>query len=87
MKSGKAAGPDDIPSEALKADPAISVEMLYTLFEKIWEEEQIPVDWKEGHQASQKKGDLSNCNNYRGITLSVPGKVFNRVLLRGEGIG
>ncbi|CAH2294660.1 reverse transcriptase family [Pelobates cultripes] len=29
-----------------------------------------------------KKGDLSNCNNYRGITLlSVPGKVFNWILL------
>ena len=33
------------------------------------------------HQAS-KKGDLSLCSNYRGITLlSIPGKVFNRVLL------
>ena len=27
-----------------------------------------------------KKGDLSNCNNYRGIMLSV-GKVLNRILL------
>ena len=37
-------------------------------------EEGIP------HQAS-KKGDLSLCSNYRGITLqSVLDKVFNRVL-------
>ena len=29
-----------------------------------------------------KKGDLGNCNNYRGITLlSIPGKVFNRIML------
>ena len=29
-----------------------------------------------------KKGDLSSCANYRGITLlSIPGKVFNRIVL------
>ena len=83
IKSGKAAGPDDIPAEALKADLDASVEMLYPLFERIWEEEDVPADWKEGYLIKlPKKGDLSNCNNYRGITLlSVPGKVFNRVLL------
>lgn len=83
MKNGKATGPDDIPAEALKADLDASVEMLYPLFERIWEEEDVPADWKEGYLIKlPKKGDLSNCNNYRGITLlSVPGKVFNRVLL------
>ena len=83
MKNGKAAGPDDIPAEALKADLEASVAMLHPLFERIWEEEDIPTDWKEGHLIKlPKKGDLSNCNNYRGITLlSVPGKVFNRVIL------
>ena len=83
IKDGKAAGPDDIPAEALKADVDLSVEMLYPLFERIWEDENIPADWKEGYLIKlPKKGDLSNCNNYRGITLlSVPGKVFNRVLL------
>ncbi|VDP26420.1 unnamed protein product [Schistosoma curassoni] len=41
------------------------------------------MDWKEGHLIKiPKKGDLSKCEKYRGITLlSVPGKVFNRVLL------
>ena len=29
-----------------------------------------------------KKGDLSRCDNFRGITLlSVPGKVLNRIIL------
>ena len=83
VKSGKAAGPDGIPCEALKADIETSVVMLYPLFEKIWEVEEEPLDWKEGYLIKlPKKGDLSNCTNYRGITLlDVSGKVFNRALL------
>ncbi|XP_043943589.1 uncharacterized protein LOC122815288, partial [Protopterus annectens] len=83
MKNGKAAGPDNIPAEALKADLNTSVEMLYPLFERIWAEETVPSEWKESHLIKlPKKGDLSKCDNYRGINLlSVPGKVFNRILL------
>lgn len=45
--------------------------------------EEVPRDWKEGYPIKlPKKGDLSNCTNYRGITrLDVSGKVFNRALL------
>ncbi|MEE4247398.1 MAG: reverse transcriptase domain-containing protein [Kangiellaceae bacterium] len=83
MKNNKAAGPDGIPAEALKADCEATAEKLQSLFEKIWTEEEIPEDWKEGHIIKlPKKGDLSKCENYKGITLlSVPGKVFNRILL------
>ncbi|CAH8462687.1 unnamed protein product [Schistosoma guineensis] len=83
IKNGKAAGPDNIPAEALKSDVEVTTSMHYLLFKKIWEEEQAPMDWKEGHLVKiPKKGDLSKCENYRGITLlSIPGKVFNRVLL------
>ncbi len=60
MKNGKAAGPDDIPAESLKANLEASVEMLYPLFERIWEEEDIPADWKKGYLIKlPKKGDLS----------------------------
>jgi hypothetical protein len=57
--------------------------MLLPLFEKIWEQEEIPTDWKDGHIIKlPKKGDLSSCEKDRGITLlSAPGKVFNRILL------
>ncbi|VDP36916.1 unnamed protein product, partial [Schistosoma curassoni] len=83
IRSGKAAGPDNIPGEALKSDIGVTTNMLHLLFRKIWEKEQVPMDWKEGHLIKiPKKGDLSKCGNYRGITLlSIPGKVFNRVLL------
>ncbi|VDP38139.1 unnamed protein product [Schistosoma curassoni] len=49
IKSGKAAGPDNIPAEALKPDIEVTTNMLHLLFKKIWEEEQVPIDWKEGH--------------------------------------
>ena len=83
LKNGKASGPDGIPAEALKTDLETSVEMLHPLFTKIWEEEQVPSEWKEGYLIKiPKKGDLSSCSNYRGITLlSIPSKIFNRVLL------
>ena len=38
LKSGKAAGLDNITSEALKADPYTAAGMLYELCGKIWEE-------------------------------------------------
>ena len=49
IQNGKAAGPDGIPAEALKRDVTTSVEMLYSLFEEIWEKEEIPAEWKEGY--------------------------------------
>ncbi|VDP71061.1 unnamed protein product [Schistosoma curassoni] len=38
IKSGKAAGPDKIPAEALKADVALTAMILHILFSKIWDE-------------------------------------------------
>ena len=49
LKSGKAAGPDGIPCEVLEADIETTVDMLYPLFEKVWEVEEVPLDWKEGY--------------------------------------
>ena len=59
------------------------VNVLHPLFKEIWQAKQVPAEWKEGYLIKlPKKGDLSNCSNYRGITLlSVPGKVFSRILL------
>ena len=83
MKNGKAAGPDGITAEMLKADKEFSTDELFDLFTRIWGEEVLPTDWKRGWIVKiPKKGDITDCNNYRGITLlSVPGKVFCRVLL------
>jgi len=83
LKNGKAACLDNIYPEVLKVDPEITAEMLYPLLEKIWEEEKIPEDWEEGLIIKiPKKGDLSNCNNWRGVTLlSIPSKILTRIIL------
>ena len=83
LKNGKAVGPDGIPTEALKSGAKTSVDMLHSLFGKIWEQGNIPIEWKEAHIVKiPKKGNLADCNNYRGISLlSIPGKVLSRVIL------
>ena len=83
IKNGKAAGPDGIPAEALKGDVTASVEMLYCVLAEIWEREEIPAEWNEGCLIKiPKKGDLSRCVNFRGITLlSVPGQALNIIIL------
>ena len=83
MKSGKAPGADRVSADMLKAGGEIIVRTLIEVFEGIWEKEEIPSDWKTGLIVKlPKKGDLSMCNNWRGITLlSVTSKVFSRVIL------
>ena len=83
LRNGKAAGPHEIPAEAFKADMETATNMLHSLFSKIWKKEEVPAQWKEGIVIKlPKKGDLRDCNNYRGIVfLSVPGKELSRVLL------
>ena len=48
LRSGKAAGPDEIPAEAIKTNIETAVKVLYSLFSKIWEKEEVPTQWKEG---------------------------------------
>ena len=84
MKHGKAAGADRIQAELLKAAPQLITEVLHNLFRKVWDSEKVPDDWTKGIIIKlPKKGDLGNCDNWRGITLlSIPSKVFCRILLK-----
>ena len=83
LKNGKAAGCDDIPAEILKSDLTTSTNVLYDLFKKIWKTEQVPNDWRTGLLVKiPKKGDLSKCENWRGITLLCTiSKVLTRIML------
>ena len=50
----------------------------------VWVLEELPTDWTRGIILPfwKNKGERLQCGNYRGITLlSIPGKLFTRVLL------
>ena len=53
------------------------------LFQDIWQKEMFPEEWKEGIIIKvPKKGDLSQCKNWQGITLlAVISKIFNKNIL------
>ena len=82
LRSGKAAGPDEIPVEAIKADIETAVKMIQPLQQDLGEGGGTgPVERRNHHQVA-KKGDLRNYSSYGGIMLlSTPGKVLNRVVL------
>jgi hypothetical protein len=83
-KNCKAPGNDSIHAEMLKADLDIATTVLVDLFDYIWDTNTIPCDWTTGLIVKlPKKGNLQNCDNWRGITLlSIPSKIFCRILLR-----
>ena len=68
-KSGKAAGPDGIPAEVFKAGGVTLMRTLLELFQSIWNNEKIPTDLKDANIVTIfKKGNKSECGNYRGIS-------------------
>ena len=83
QKTGKATGIDAIHAEMLKIDLQTFVGVLFPFFIQVWEREEIPEDWRNGLIVKiPNKGDISVCDNSRGITLlSIPSEVFCRVIL------
>eukprot|EP00922_Rhytidocystis_sp_ex-Travisia-forbesii_P004096 GHVS01005962.1.p1 GENE.GHVS01005962.1~~GHVS01005962.1.p1 ORF type:complete len:327 (+),score=20.39 GHVS01005962.1:1-981(+) len=83
LKAGKAAGPDGIPPELVKAGGHLTVTILHRLLARIWASGTVPVDWKVGYLIPlHKKGAKEECSNYRGIMLlSCVGKLLSIILL------
>ena len=84
MKDGKAPGVCSVYAEMLKAGGDPTLKGLHRLFCSVWNSGAIPTDWKRGIVVPiwKGKGDIRECNNYRGVTLlSVPGKAFARLVL------
>lgn len=82
LKSGKAAGADNIAPELLKHGGDRLAQVVWHLVTKVWQCEKAPRDWKDAVIVPLfKKKDPKDCANYRGISLlSVTGKVYSRIL-------
>ena len=84
IKLGRAAAYDDLAPEMIKWGGQEMINILWDLFKKIWKEERIPKEWEYNIIIPiHKKGETSNCDNYRAICLSlVVLKIYTRILER-----
>ena len=70
LKSHKSPGIGQIPAELFKAGGSTIRCAVHNLIIAIWNEEELPGEWKESIIVPiHKKGDKTDCNNYRGISF------------------
>jgi len=85
LKSHKWPCIDQTPAELIKAGGRTIRCAIHKLIIVIWNKEELPGEWKESIIVTiHKKGDKTNCNIYRGISL-VPTtyKILYNILLSG----
>ena len=71
MGKRKACGPDELPIEAIQIILEYKPECIVEAFNNILRTNKIPNDWRKSRMVPifKGKGDVLECNNYRGITL------------------
>jgi len=70
IKNHKSPGIDQIPAELIKAGGRTIFCAIHKLIIPIWNKEELHEEWKESIIVPiYKKGDKTDCNNYRGISL------------------
>jgi hypothetical protein len=83
LKSYKSPGTDQIPAKLIRAGGETLYSEIHRLICCIWNKEELPQQWKESIIVPiYKKGDKTDCNNYRGISLlSTAYKILSNILL------
>jgi len=83
LKSHKSPGTDQIPAERIKAGGSTICGKIHKLIISIWDKEELSEEWKESIIVPiYKKGDKTDCNNYRGISLlPTTYKILSNILL------
>jgi hypothetical protein len=83
LKRYKAPGSDQIPAELIQAGGETLRSEIHKLIMLIWNKEELPQQWKESIVVRiHKKGDKTDCSDYRGILLlSTSYKILSNILL------
>jgi hypothetical protein len=83
LKSYKSPGTDQIPAELIKAGGEKLYSEIHRLICCNWNKKELPQQWKESIILPiYKKGDKTDYNNYRGISiLSTAYKILSNILL------
>jgi len=70
LKSHKSPGIDEIPAELIKERGRTIQYEIHKRIIPIWNKEELPEEWKVSIIVPMyKKGDKTDCSNYRGISL------------------
>jgi hypothetical protein len=83
LKKYKSPGSDQIPAELFQDGGEILLSAIQKLINSVSNKEELPDQWKKSIIVPiHKKGDKTNCNNYRGISLlSTSYKMLSNILL------
>ena len=79
----KSPGIDQIPAELIKAGCRTICGEIHKLIISMWNKEELLDEWKDSIIVPiYKKGDKTDCNNYRGISLlPTTYKILSNILL------
>jgi hypothetical protein len=85
LKNYKSPGSDQIPVERIQAGDETLLSVIHKSINCIWNKEELPDQWKEPVIVPvHKKGDKTDCNNYRGmLLLSISYTILSNIVFSG----
>ena len=70
LKEGKAGGKNGILPEMVRGCGETIMDYTLDMFHTVWMEQRVPQEWRDAVLVPiPKKGDLTQCDNWRGISL------------------
>jgi hypothetical protein len=70
LKKYESPGSDEIPAKLIQAGGKILLSAINKPINSVWNKEELPEQWNESINVPvHKKGDKTDCNDYRGISL------------------